>query len=373
MQMLGKCSTTGRNPARCYHSWVVSLRSRRRRLCLLLLAAACLSATPAAAQNLTFSFFERYVDAVRQQAGIPGLAAAVIQDGRAEWARGFGQRTIEGNLQVRADTPFPVGALTQAFSSMLLLQCVENRIVGLEDPLRRWVPSSDPAVSIGEVLSHTGASGFRYDPVRYTQLTPVLDDCYGRPLASVLTTDILERLAMQRSVPGTDAASPTSEVRGAFTAPMIDRFGVVLSELATPYRLERGRPVVSSVTPSGVNASTGLVASVLDVGTFATAMLDNLLLSANVRAQAWTGRATGGARAPGGLGWFVQTYKGEPVVWQFGQITDAYSSLLLILPNRHLSFVLLANSDGLSAPFGLANGDVTVSPFAQLFLSTFLP
>ncbi len=38
------------------------------------------------------------------------------------------------------------------------------------------------------------------------------------------------------------------------------------------------------------------------------------------------------------------------------------------LPSRHLTFILFANSDGLSAPFQLDAGDVTRSLFATLFL-----
>jgi len=34
--------------------------------------------------------------------------------------------------------------------------------------------------------------------------------------------------------------------------------------------------------------------------------------------------------------------------------------------------ILLANSQGLVRPFNLSAGDVTVSPFARLFLSVFV-
>src|SRR5262249_12378271 len=71
---------------------------------------------------------------------------------------------------------------------------------------------------------------------------------------------------------------------------------------------------------------------------------------------------------PMGLGWFVQYYKGERVVWHFGNVPNAYSSLILKLPARNMTFILLANSDGLSSPFDLAQGDVTRSLFASLFL-----
>ena len=69
-----------------------------------------------------------------------------------------------------------------------------------------------------------------------------------------------------------------------------------------------------------------------------------------------------------GLGWFVQSYKGERVVWHFGNVPNAYSSLILKLPARGLTFIVLANSDGLSASFDLPQGDVTKSLFASLFL-----
>jgi hypothetical protein len=74
---------------------------------------------------------------------------------------------------------------------------------------------------------------------------------------------------------------------------------------------------------------------------------------------------------PTGLGWFVQNYRGEPVIWHFGLITGAYSSLVIKLPARQATLILLANSDGLSAPYQLANGDLTRSIFATLFLRFF--
>jgi CubicO group peptidase (beta-lactamase class C family) len=68
-----------------------------------------------------------------------------------------------------------------------------------------------------------------------------------------------------------------------------------------------------------------------------------------------------------GLGWFVQFYRGERVVWHFGSV-PGYSALILKLPARRITFIVLANSDGLSAPFQLTSGDITKSLFATLFL-----
>jgi hypothetical protein len=59
-------------------------------------------------------------------------------------------------------------------------------------------------------------------------------------------------------------------------------------------------------------------------------------------------------------------------VWQFGVSDNASSSMILMVPQRGLTFIVAANSSGLVRPFNLAAGDVTISPFAQLFLSVFV-
>jgi hypothetical protein len=43
------------------------------------------------------------------------------------------------------------------------------------------------------------------------------------------------------------------------------------------------------------------------------------------------------------------------------------------VPSRDVTLILLANSDGLSAPFALENGDVTTSLYARLFLKLLIP
>jgi hypothetical protein len=75
---------------------------------------------------------------------------------------------------------------------------------------------------------------------------------------------------------------------------------------------------------------------------------------------------------PTGLGWFVQNYNGQRIYWQFGSTPGAYSSLLVKVPGKGLTLILLANSDGLSAPFGLQDGDVNASLFARAFLRLFV-
>ncbi len=59
------------------------------------------------------------------------------------------------------------------------------------------------------------------------------------------------------------------------------------------------------------------------------------------------------------------------MVWHYGWAPGAYSSLVLKVREKEVSLILLANSDGASAPFRLGEGNVLRSPFAVLFINLF--
>jgi hypothetical protein len=57
------------------------------------------------------------------------------------------------------------------------------------------------------------------------------------------------------------------------------------------------------------------------------------------------------------------------LVWSYGHAFES-SAILVKIPERRLTFIALANSDGLSRGRGLGDhGDVTAAPAARLFLN----
>ena len=137
-----------------------------------------------------------------------------------------------------------------------------------------------------------------------------------------------------------------------------------------PYAVDaQGRASPSRYPATTLRASGGLVSTVLDFAKFDLALRKGVLLNSDTVAAAWRPPVGANGRPlPHGMGWFVQTYNGEAVVWQFGAGSNASSSLVMTLPGRGITLVLLANSDGLVKPVTLAGGDVTASPFARVFL-----
>jgi len=321
--------------------------------------------------------FESYLEALRVQAGIPGMSAVLLQDGQIVWERGLGFQNQERRIRATPDTTYPIADMSQTIAAMLVLRCAEERHLNINDPIRRYGGSvAEPDATIRQVLNHTSAGAgesFHYDPERYWQLTRVVETCIPQPYRKSVAVSVLERLAMQDSVPGRDVSEPNVVNERLFSTAIHERYRGALDRLATGYKVDkRGRLTKTELPPEGINAATGLVSTVRDLARFDAALDSSLLLREETQQAAWSVTYNSqNAALPTGLGWFVQTYRGEPVVWHFGLIANAYSSLIIKLPSRKVTLILLANSDGLSAPFQLEAGDVTKSLFATLFLRLF--
>ena len=321
------------------------------------------------------ALFERYAEGLRGQLDIPGLSAVIVQDGRVVWERGFGLQDVANRVVATADTPYPIASLTKTFASVLLLQCVERGTLDLDEPIRRYTMAiPETAATVRHVFTHVSAgapgAAFRYDGDRYSALTAVVEACWGAPFRVVLAREILDRLGMQDSVPGHDLENAEPVVAGLFDPRTFDRYLRTLSRIALPYAADsKGRMAKSPFPPRAINAAAGLVSTARDLAIYDRGLTEHVLLRAETQELAWTpARTTLGQPIPYGLGWFVQSIDGERVVWHYGLWGRAFSSLLLKVPSRRITLILVANSDGLSAAFPLAAGDVRVSPFAAAFL-----
>jgi CubicO group peptidase (beta-lactamase class C family) len=345
-----------------------------------LVALAVLASAPRPdAQGLPFALFERYLESLRQETGIPGISAVIVQGRDVVWRTGLGKQDLERSINASDDTPYPIGDLTQTVAAVLLGQCVEQAGLSIDQPIRRWTDSiPEGAATIRHVLAHasSGVPGesFRYDAARYAALTNVVSDCGDRPFRTAVYEEIFDRLGMRDSVPGLDLADLGSRDRSLFSDSAMNHFANSLQRLATPYRVDRsGKATRSEYPAEDVNAATGLISSASDLGRFDAALNDDgVLLRSDLLSVAWSNVTTrNGAPLPSGLGWFVQNYNGERLVWHFGSTPGAASSLLVKIPRRRLTLILLANSDGLS-PSSISEGDVTASLFAKLFLRVFV-
>jgi len=351
-----------------------------RPLSALLLAVTMLlfgQAAPAPIEQV-YTRLGSYLDALRIQAGIPGMTAALVGQNDLLWEAAYGVRDVESSTANTMDTPYQVAGLTQVVSASLVLRCEEEGRVSLDDPIARFDPDNpDAGSTLRQVMSHSygtsGSASFSYNLARLEPLKFAIRACTNDSFRET-AANLLEQLAMVDSVPGPDILTLVPPEEGVPDAVEAQAYAAVLARLATPYAVQGPGQVTRSVYPeTTLTPSAGLVASTHDLAKFDIALKQGLIVKPETLAAAWASPmgATGQA-LPHGLGWFVQVYNGETIVWQYGLSANAGSALMMSVPARGITLILLANSEGLVKPFDLSTGDLMVSPFARVFVGLLL-
>jgi CubicO group peptidase (beta-lactamase class C family) len=344
------------------------------------------SQTPMISTAPVLPLLESYLESLRQQSGIPGMSGVLVRDRVVAWSKGFGYADVTARIAATPDTPYLAGDISEVFASTLVLQCVEQRHLFLDDPISSLgLTQPEPDATPRGLLSHAAPPGapapFVFSPDRFSHLTEVMEACAPQPYRKSIAHRILDAAVMMDSAPGTDLADPNLTLpEGLFEQSDLDRYRQVLSRMAPPYRVDSKKRATrnTDLLPMTATAANGLVTTAMDLAKFDAALtpLDgddrSALLLPDTLNLAWTNAVSRtGTTLPTGLGWFVQTYNGEKLVWMFSNVPNAYSAIVVKMPNRGVTFILLANSDGLSSPFQLAQGDVTKSLFASVFLKLF--
>jgi CubicO group peptidase (beta-lactamase class C family) len=353
------------------------------KLCLFSLIAAVgasfLLAPRGAAQELPYQIFERYIEPLAQQIGMPGLSAVIVRNNRPEWELGYGFADVENKVRATPSTLYPIGGVTQAMTAVLLGVCTDRFQLEVDSGIRRWVPTFPEDAKVRHVLAHVSEGRYNYDPARYNALTPVVEDCTKKPFRVALADEILQRLVMSSTVPGLDLFQPGGQAALAlFDTARQNHYRSQMTQLAKPYRIRNGKPSLSEYPAYGLDASSGILSTARDLATFEGALDDqengdNVPIGYSTLNKMWAPfLLDNGASAPTGQGWFVQNASGVRLVWTFGHITDAASALIVKMPSKRLTLVLLANSGGLADTFQLEKGDVTTSPFVKIFLRLFI-
>lgn len=111
---------------------------------------------------------QRVLDAYQSVRRLPSIVATVLDDGRPVWTGGAG-------APVPAETQFRIGSITKTMTGVLVLQCRDDGLLDLDDPLGRFVPDSGYRdATLRDLLSHT--SGMQSEPAGpWWERTPGID------------------------------------------------------------------------------------------------------------------------------------------------------------------------------------------------------
>jgi D-alanyl-D-alanine carboxypeptidase len=107
-------------------------------------------------------------------AGAPGVFVVIREDGEvSSESRGFADAS--SGRPMRANERFRIGSVTKTFVAALVLRLVEERLLGLDDSVERWLPGLVPGgreITVRHLLSNTaGLFDYVSDPrvLRQTQ------------------------------------------------------------------------------------------------------------------------------------------------------------------------------------------------------------
>jgi CubicO group peptidase (beta-lactamase class C family) len=107
---------------------------------------------PSLAQRLDAELAKR-----GKEAGVPGVAGAVVVAGRPVWSGAWGMADLEHGPPMTPETPMAFASISKTLVASLVLRLAEQRRLSLDDPIRRWVPAwrGAPDMPIRRLLNQT--------------------------------------------------------------------------------------------------------------------------------------------------------------------------------------------------------------------------
>ncbi len=309
--------------------------------------------------------------------GAPGLAYAVVEDGRIH-SDARGEMLIGSGRKVTPDTPFVLGSISKSFTAMAVMQLVEAGKVDLDTGISHYLDvfSGRPsgAITIRQLLSHTSGystlqgnqsptdpsqdedalarqvkriaqwtpayepgTKWEYSNANYQVLGALIEAVSGREYASYIETEILEPIGMEHS----------------FVAD-----GKSHDAMATGHRPWFGtrRPIEGSMTDRATAPQGGVIASARDLARYLAIVMNGEDDIISARAKAAMLHPASAASPFYGFGWFVDNEKGT--VFHSGS-SPGIETLATMLPAEKKGVVVLVNAGsgiGFGETMELRNG-----------------
>lgn len=323
-----------------------------------------------------------YVNRAMRDWQIPGVALAVVKEGRVVLTKTYGVRETGKPDRVDENTLFMIGSNSKAFTATALAMLEQENKLSIDDKVTKWLPEFklyDPCVTqlvtIRDLLCHrVGLQTFQGDFMYWTSnlsrrevmqkfglLKPPLEfrGRFGYCNAAFLTAGevipavtgktwevtvqekILTPLGMSRSLPlsaqlvgATNAAASHTVVEGKL--------------LKIPY------PQLDNLAPAG-----SISASVIDLTKWISMQLDTGRLNGQqvipkaAVMRTWVGQTVANSYKSSltpsnlslyGLGWFRQDYAGHTLIEHTGGV-DGFVTATCFSPDARLGVIVLTNTD----------------------------
>jgi CubicO group peptidase (beta-lactamase class C family) len=149
----------------------------------LLLTASFVDSEPVSIETIVDDVVAKHM--VEKQ--IPGLSVAVVSDQQLVFSKGYGQASIEFDIDAAADTVYPISSVTRVFAGALAMRLVEAGLLDLDHSIADYlddVPADKKAISVRHLLQHThGLEDFYHSETFRKE--------YGKPPGETNTAELV--------------------------------------------------------------------------------------------------------------------------------------------------------------------------------------
>ena len=351
----------------------------------LLFATGCL----AVAQTDPLGGLDDYVARAMTTFRVPGIAVAVVKDGKVVLAKGYGVRKLGDSAKVDEHTLFGIGSNTKAFTTAALAILMDegklqwdDRVVDRLPGFQMYDPYVTHEMTIRDLLTHRSGMGLgegdllAFPPSDYTSAQIVQKLRYMKPASSFRSKyayDNLLYMVAGEIIPAVTGKPWNETIRERIFKPlgMADSNTSIHEarpdgDVAAPHSLVEGdlRPIpafpIDNLAPAGaINSSAS------DMAKWVMVQLDggaingtNSRLFAQARnREMWSPQTIlpvgqpQGALAPlrsnfaaYGLGWMLREYRGFKTAEHTGGL-PGYVSQVFLIPEKRLGVVVLTNQE----------------------------
>ena len=326
--------------------------------------------------------FDAYVEAVRKEWDVPGLAITVVKDNQVVFKKGYGVRELGKSEPVDTQTLFACASTTKAMTVTLMGMLVDESKVSWDDPVYKYLPElqfSDPhltrEVKVRDLLTHntgigstdffTGAmtipaqemfrrmvyvkpsyslrSGFIYQNIMYSAAGRIIERLTGKKWSEVMQERIFNPLGMTQTAPKRGLSKSTNMTKPHFNVNDTIR-------------------VIDYGADSEIGSAGAVWSSVDDMSKWIICMLDSSKYSGGrlVKPQTWAEIFKPQAMVPDdeyptmqilkpnwltyGLGWYQHDYRGHKVNFHTGSL-GGLTAITGQLPDEKLGVYVFGNYD----------------------------
>jgi len=320
---------------------------------------------------------------------VPGMAVAIVKDGKVVVAKGYGVRKLGDATAVDEFTMFAIGSNTKAFTTAALATLVDQGKLAWDDPVYQRLPGFvmyDPYVShemtIRDLLTHRSGMGLgEGDLLFWPHSTYTRDEIiyklrFMKPASSFRSHyayDNLLYMTAGQIIPALTGTSWDDYIRQHIFAPLGMNHSTVSShdfkpgdDYSWPHARVDGKPQaipiedLDNVGPAGaINSCAADMAKwvqlQLNRGKFVGR--DGRLFSEQRSREMWSAQTIlpiGDPPAPlaalktnfadYALGWGLRDYHGRKMVGHTGGVAGFVSRVMLV-PEENLGVVVLTNAE----------------------------